>query len=185
MSMTREPDLRWNIFEMTSDRDVSFTDEAVWFPGITQSLVFWDQAGNPQKEDRPGVRYLGVPKGSAAISNQMCFLNIPRMCHRFVFLPTVASRHWFPQARAWGRSLFVATLGSEWRSGCQRPRQYSPSGVCCLLERLTFHWYERKCHFKVCHLSLPQFSSCWYERFGLNCIWSTCVSTTMTLDYTK
>lgn len=29
MSMTREPDLRWNIFEMTSDRDVSFTDEAV------------------------------------------------------------------------------------------------------------------------------------------------------------
>lgn len=44
---------------MISERDMSFTDEVIWFQGITQSVVFWNQTGNAQKENRPGAGYLG------------------------------------------------------------------------------------------------------------------------------
>ena len=62
MLITRTPNLRWNFSEMTSERDMSFTDEVIWFQGITQSIVFWDQTGNPQKKNRPGAGYLGGDK---------------------------------------------------------------------------------------------------------------------------
>ena len=38
---------------------MSFMDEVIWFQGIMQLVVFWDQTGNPQKKNRPGAGYLG------------------------------------------------------------------------------------------------------------------------------
>lgn len=52
MLIARTPNLRWNFSEMISERDMSFTDEVIWFQGITH-IGFWT-TGNAQKETGQG-----------------------------------------------------------------------------------------------------------------------------------